>query len=470
MVLSSSIFGSGFEVASPPSQRADLRIEILDGANAYLTRTLQATINTPFSYSIRVRNAGPVDAHGVRLKEFIVGTDAPNPLLSPLVAAGAWSCAARAAGQQQSDPGTSCDTGSGVLSIGSPGFALPAGASRTYTLSRNVPSASNGARSVLAAAVFFDPTDATGQGDISTAENVARAVVQLTENPGPTIACAGLDNLSLTESASPRTFSYTCEVTDANGVKEFVPTSSDGTRVSATVGSPTGDDYPLTLRVPAYAFTASPVVITLNAKDNLDAAATPVQVTVTITQVNDAPSFTMPVKRIELRRIQSSPAWEDPPVLRDADGALIARAGVTAPVALANCLDGGNLSCTIGVPAVLLEVDAGDPGESAQTVEAVASACSGGSVPGFTVGQEPIGFVDNGVPITSEVLGNRGPVPSSGAGGDTQFGLTFTYDKRWGDASEVSCYLKVRDNGSPAATTPDSDGLTRVIFSRFAGS
>nr|WP_282452849.1 hypothetical protein [Lysobacter sp. CAU 1642] len=474
------IFGNSFEVVGPPSQRADLRVEILDGdvgsPSAYLRRNLQATIGSPVQYRIRVRNAGPATANGIRLKEFVADTAAPAPMLLPLVEAQGWTCRDRGPGEAQSAPGTDCGSGSGVLAVGGAGFSLAGGASRTYTLTRNFPAsvggqpnAADGNLAVLGAAVFFSPTDATGQGDVGVAENLASALFQLTANPGPTISCAGLQNLSLTEADSPRSFPYSCTVTDPDGIATFTATSSNPTSVPVSLGAESGGSYPLTINIPAYAFTpnGSPATITLAATDSLGAAATPVAVTVAVSQVNDAPSFSMPIKRIELRQSTVNGAWEAQPVLKDAAGAVISP--TPDSYLLPNCESSGDATCTLVIPMVMQAVDAGDPNESGQTVESVTSNCSG-DLGEFSFGGQPIGYVDTGAGPAANIS-NRGPVPASSvSGGDTNFGLTFTYRKAWGSAAQVSCYLKIRDNGTPAATSPDSDTLTRVIFSRFASS
>ena len=49
------IFADGMET---PASNADLRIEILDDGERYLTRNIQAYIDQPFQYVVRVRNVG----------------------------------------------------------------------------------------------------------------------------------------------------------------------------------------------------------------------------------------------------------------------------------------------------------------------------------------------------------------------------------------------------------------------------
>ena len=452
LALTTSIFDSGFEVPVAPSQKADLRVEILDGngsaSNAYLRRNLQATIDQPVQYSIRVRNAGPVAASGIRLKEFVVDTGAPAAQLEPKVEALAWTCVDRGPGVLQSAPGTACTGGSGVLNVGGAGFSLAAGASRTYTLTRTFPSelntnpnAEQGDLSVLAAAVFFNPADATGKGDVSLEENLAAAIFQLTENPGPTIACAGLNNLTLSESPSPQSFPYSCTVSDTDGIKSFTATSSDNSKVTATVGAPTGNVYPLTLQVPASTFTTAPVTVTLNALDNLDAAATPLAVTVTVNEVNDPPIM----DRLH-DALQLSPSGGLP---RAGDGT------TQVPATRTGCLTGGagQGECQI----LIRDFFAVSPGvgESGQTLTAMSVQCqeeAGSPIPEAIFTQLPHIVPDDSVP------------PVVGA-----FDLRFAYDKALPESTQIRCSFQFQDNGTPAessGTGPDSE----VLFTRFAES
>lgn len=451
IALASTIFDSGFEVQAPPSQRADLRIEILDDSSAYLVRNLQAIIGTPFTYSIRVRNAGPVAASGLRIKEFLADSGVTGGL-QPKVDAQGWSCVARGPGVPQSDPGVGCGSGTGVLTVGDAGFSLAGGASRTYTLTRTFPTliggqpnAEDGARSVLAAAVFFDPTDATGQGDVSTGENLASAVISLTENPGPSISCSGLANLSLAEAASPRTFNYACTVTDPDGIQSFTASSSDSSKVLATVGTPTGDVYPLTLQIPASVFTTSPVTVTLNATDLLSAAATPVGVSVTVSEVNDPPTVARLYGHLQLMNDGSLP--------RDSDGNEIVEAGATSPIDRSDCVIGSpNTGQCRMIIADFFAVDAG-VGEGSQTVTPLNVAC----------------LPENGSPSVSSVFTSAPAVtPVEAATTPAGFGLSFKYLNNLPTNLQIRCTFRFQDNGSPAATSSAVDG--EVLFTRFAGS
>lgn len=493
MALASTIFGHGFEIMGPPSQRADLRIEILDGAagnpDAYLRRNLQATINTPFTYSIRVRNAGPVAASGVRLKEFVVDTTAPSPLLSPKVQAQGWTCTARGAGIAQSDPGTDCGTGTGVLAVSAPGFTLPAGASRTYTLTRNfpatiasVPNAAEGDRSVLAAAVFFDPSDAIGQGDVSTGENLASAVFSLNVNEAPTIACtANAGNASpfntgslpnpigVNEDAAPLV--YSCSVTDTDGVASFTAVSSNVTLVPQTglLGARSGDTWPLTISFAPDRSGSS--TLTFTATDSLGATRQLATV-VNVAEVNDPPSFditgvdtSVPLDGMIDRRIAriGLRASGGLPQLFDQNGNEIDLFNLPAGNNLIvqrdpNCGSGG--ACSIRIPEFFRFVDAGPAQEAtAQQVTVQPTVCS----PGITAS---LFFTD---PRSNVEL----PTPHSTSGvtrpSGSNYDLVFTYDKNQVGSLNANCNFRFIDTGSPAQSTVDTPSRA-VIFEGFAGS
>lgn len=495
IALADAIFGSGFEVQGPPSQRADLRVEILDGnpsnPSAYLTRNLSATINSPVTYQIRVRNAGPVTANGVRLKEFLVDTLAPAPQLTPRVEALGWSCRDRGPGVPQSDPGVDCGSSTGVLEVSGAGFSLPGGASRTYTLTRNfpatlqpgsVPNASDGSRSVLAAAVFYDPSDATGQGDVSTAENLASALFTLTENPGPTIACnadsgnaaphaTGLiqNPINLQEDAAA--LNYNCVISDPDGVAGFTAASSNQSLIASAglLGSRSGDSWPLTIAVQPDVSGSS--TLTFTATDSLGATR-PLAVTVNVTEVNDPPSFDIlgvdtsnPLDGIVDRRIARIGLLGSGglPRLYDQNGAEIDIFALPPGNSIVvqrdpNC--GGGSACSIRIVDFFRFVDAGPSAEAAvQQVQAQATAC----LPGATTS---LFFTD---PRSNAAL----PTPHSASGvlrpSGSSFDLVFTYDKSLVGSLNGNCNFRFGDTGTPAATSVDT--LSReVLFQGFAGS
>ena len=494
IALADAIFGSGFEIQGPPSQRADLRVEILDGdpgnPAAYLTRNLAATINSPVNYSIRVRNAGPVAASGLRLKEFLVDTAAPAPQLTPRVEALGWTCRDRGPGVAQSDPGTDCGTGSGVLNVGGAGFSLQGGASRTYTLTRNfpatlgggAPNAEDGDRSVLAAAVFFDPSDATGQGDVSVAENLASALFTLTENPGPTIACSadsgnasphdvGAIQSPITLQEDAAALNYDCLISDPDGVASFTAGSSNDDLIDSAglLGARAGDSWPLSISLEPDVSGSS--ILSFTATDSLGATR-PLAVTVNVAEVNDEPSFDIlgvdtsdPLDGVVDRRIARIGLLGSGgvPRLYDQSGGEIDLFSLPPGNSIVvqrdpNC--GGGSACSIRIVDFFRFVDAGPPAEAAvQQVQAQATACD----PAATAS---LFFTD---PRSSVAL----PSPHSAAGAlrpsGSNFDLVFTYDKSLVGSLNGNCNFRFGDNGSPVRTSIDS--LSReVLFQGFAGS
>lgn len=445
--VSGSVFFSGFEDQAPASQRADLRLEILDGSpanpDAYRRRNMTETVNTPFDYVIRVRNAGLAAASGLRLREYLSDT---GVVLTPLTTAQGWTCLER---PTANGADTACGSGTGILNVGGTGFSLAPGAQRTYTLTRTVPSpAVTGQRVVLASALFYDPTDATGQGDASSADNVASAVISLVENQGPTITCVANPGgtalpatISLQEDAVAQ--NYTCSLTDAetDAITSFVVTGNSNTTLLPTaslLGARVGDTFPLTIA--PVADRSGSAQITLTATD-ARAATRALSFTVDVASVNDAPSFDMAYSALQL----------DPAGGLPRDGA-----GNAINATRNGCLTqpSGSGECTISIPDFFVGVDAGPPtDEGGQTVTPVAPNCVG---TGGLVGQV---FTTNptGTPASAQASGSN-------------FGLSFSYDKSFSGSITVRCNMRFQDSGSPAATSIDSASLTEITFTRFAGS
>lgn len=497
------LFAHGFEEASLPALTADLRIEILDGSGAWQVRNLQAILDTPFTYQVRVRNVGATRASGLRVKEFLADTAAPAPLLAPKVEAQGWTCTARGPGVAQTDPGTSCGTGTGVLADLA-GFGLDAGASRTYTLTRRVPvtlnsqpNGSDGDRTVLAAALFYDPTDTVGAGDVARADNLASAVVSLTANPGPTISCAADPGnaapyasgtlpatVAVNEDAAPLRFD--CTVADPDGVASFTATSSNTTLVPQVglLGTPAGGVWPLQLSFAPDQSGAS--TLTLLAEDSLGAQRS-VEVAIQVAEVNDPPSFdiagvdTVPGNGVIERRIARIVlrGSGQAPYLVDQDGQTIpyGSSGAVWPFSNievgTNCGETGS-ACSIRLRDFFLFVDAGSAPENA-ALQKVAPALAPNQTSctpdvGFTFYQDPRS--GQTPPSAWAQDAGMGQLPGLRAAGG-HFDLVFTYNKSQlpaaGEQVITTCNFRFRDDGSPSATSVDTPSRA-VIFSGFAGS
>lgn len=462
--LTDTIFSAGFEIVSAPSMRADLKVEILDGpaANptAYLTRNLTKTINIPFQYSIRVRNTGMAAATNVRLKEYLT-TSGP---LVPLVNAQAYTCVDRSAAETMADAGTACAGGTGVLDIIS-GFNVPAGGSRTYTLTRSVPTGTTGQKTVLATGLFYDPADAVGQGDVTANDNMAAAVISLIENQGPTISC--VSNPGATAIASPITMledaaalNFSCTLTDAESdplhpSTPFTATSSNTTLITnaSLLGTPVGNVWPLTI-VPV-ADQSGSSTITLTSTDNRDAQRQ-LAITVNVTEVNDPPSydlFSQGGKKIYRIALKGSGSMPD---ISSGDGTVLSLS-VTRD---ANCGSAGS-ACSLRIPNVFQNVDAGSLPEitAGQQVQPAATACDQAMTSTF--------FSDprSGAVAPSPYNETAGLRPSG-----SNWDLVLTYDKTAVGSVNTKCNFRFQDNGATPATSVDSPSLTEIQFLGFAGS
>ena len=459
------VFVNGFETLTP-NLRAELRIEILDGPSssptAFLRRNLTKTIAQPFDYAIRVRNVGSATANGLRVKEFVSTAGA----LVPLVSAAGWTCVDRAPGQAQSDPGTACGSGTGVLNDNA-GFNLPAGSSRTYTLTRSVPSATTGQKAVLASAVFYDPTDTVGQGDVASTDNLASAVINLIENQAPTISCVSVPGgaaivspIAMNEDAAG--LSYSCTLTDAESdplhpTTPFVASSSNPTLITngSLLGTPTGNVWPLTIT--PVADQSGTAVITFTATDNRNAQRQ-LAITVNVAEVNDAPSydlFSQSGKKVYRIALKGSGSMPD---ISSADGTVL-----TPTVSRdANCGSGGS-ACSLRITNIFQNVDAGSLPEitGGQQVQPAATACDQASLGNFF-------FTDpRSASLAPSPYNETAGLRPSGSSWD----LVLTYDKTAVGAVNTKCNFRFQDNGAPSpATSIDSPALTEIQFLGFAGS
>lgn len=459
------VFNAGFEDVGTPAQRADLKVEILDGPSgspsAYLTRNLTKTVGQPFQYSIRVRNTGLAGASNVRLKEYVPTT---GPL-APLVTAGAYTCVDRIASETMADAGTACAGGTGVLDL-SAGFSVPAGGSRTYTLTRSVPTATTGQKSVLATGLFFDPQDAVGQGDVATSDNIAAAVINLIENQAPNISCVATvggaaitSPIAINEDGAAVTFS--CTLTDDESdplhpTTPFVATSSNTALITngSLLGSPTGNVWPLTIQ--PVADMSGTAVITLTATDNRNAQRQ-LEITVNVAEVNDAPSydlFSQGGKKLYRISLTGSGAM---PSIAAADGTLL----TPTVVRDANC--GSGSACSLRISNVFQNVDAGSLPEisAGQQVQPIDTQCDDALIASYFYGDPRSGKV-----APSPYNETSGLRPSG-----SNWDLVLTYDKTAVNSVNMKCNFRFQDNGTPTpATSINSPSLTEIQFLGFAGS
>lgn len=416
------IFASGFD------DSVSLTLELLTGDGANAIRQLDVARDQPFEYQIRVTNTGAVAASGVRIREF-VPTPATTPLLSPVVTAGAWSCTQAVA------PCSGTASGTGVL-IQS-GISIGPGQSRTYTLSRTVSSGAPPEKTLLGAAVFFDPDDVAGAGDRLLTDNSAPLVLNLVPNQGPTIACAGLASpVNFNENAPAVEFE--CALTDPeeDPITGFTVQNNSNPAVIPSAGmlTPAAAPDTWTLRLAPATDALGTAVITLRATDNRGGARD-LTVTVNVNDVNSPPSFTVLTSELRV-----SPTGGLP---RDVEG---------QPIDSPNVVRASNCStqdvCTLTFPDFIRDRSVGVPPESpGQQLQASVSCAP------HSIGLNPFEVAPVIAPASPQTVAQP-------------FALAFTYRKANFDpapnpAVEVICTITVTDTGSPPL---NAQRTVRIVY------
>ncbi len=416
------LFASGFD------DSASVALELLTGDGANVIRELDVTRDQSFAYRIRITNTGAVPATGVRVREF-VPLPATTPLLTPVVSAGSWTCSTAV--------GACSGVASGTGVLNQAGITLAAGESRTYVLNRTVTSGAPPQRTLLAAAVFFDPEDAVGAGDRLATDNSAPLVLELVPNQGPEIACAGLTSpVNLLENPAP--VEYTCSLSDPEGdaITGFAVQSNSNATLLPSAGMLTVGAAPntWTLRFAPAANQLGASTVVLRSTDSRSGTRD-LTVVVNVADVNSPPSFALFSDEIRM-----SPTGGLP---RDAAG---------LPIDSPNVVRGANCPsqdvCTLTFPDFLTNRSVGvQPESPAQQLQASIS-CSPHST-----GVNPFEVAPSLSPSTPQ------PVAQP-------FALAFTYRKSNFDpapspAVEVLCTITLTDTGSPALNAQRS---LRIIF------
>jgi hypothetical protein len=398
---SDSIFGARFEY---DDVSADLEVSVNNASVSLLAGGAQA-----FQYTLTIANTGNGVATGVRAREYL-------PALSVgTISAAGWTCE-RFAGTSNTNLGCDAASGTGVLNQLS--ASLAPGERLVYTLNRSVLGGAAGTNLLLGGAAFVnpDPTAPEGRPERDYSDNSARVAVALVSNQPPSVQQPLAQITS--EDGAPVTIVYTA--TDPEGNTILTP--------SITSSSPTLFPGPLT----AVSTGTNQWSVTLTPAANRNGIATitasftdgnsqPVQIasSVTVSPVNDAPSFTLGV----------------------AGGA------VTVTQGDANC--GASGSCIASASNFIAALQPGPAGandEATQVVRPntavdgfgdqrlVAGACRAAA----TGGIDPAVFFTDGVlPRVNE------PTPGS-------FNLLAALTRTVG---AVECDITVIDNGSPAATS-----------------
>ena len=436
-----SIFNANFE------ESADLRVDFTNTSpQPMLIGKLDTLAATPFTYRIVVSNLGEAPAAGVRVEEFVPLSGVPSPILSPTVSAGVWTCT-KAGAASCGITGVPTNTGSGVLSVG--GLDVAPGDIYTFELTRTVPAGAVGVRTVVGAAAFYDPSHATGRGDIKAANNSAPLVIELVSNQPPVIACVNdadgvtaiASPIAMSEDAAAR--SYTCSVSDPENdpIAGFVVAGNTNPALfpSAALLTPLGnDEWNLTL-APTADLHGS-VNLTLRARDDRGGIKD-LGLVVNVASVNDAPSFDLVSNTAVLFANGDAVRDAGNNVIEDQVNGIVQNFGN-------NCFDASTV-CSVSIDKFVQNVDAGPPSESSETVTPLTSICvrtdAAGS-PSDLFSAQPTSL------------------PAGASASGSNFALSWTFKKGAPTDVVVECTIRFQDNGTPAATS-ESTAAAKVTFS-----
>lgn len=425
------IFRSGFD------DGANLVLDLRTGDGALSIRQLDVARDQAFAYQIRVSNTGAVAASGVRVREF-VPTNAQQSLIQPVVTSGAWTCSTGAA------PCPGAASGTGVLNLSN--LTIGAGETYIFTLSRTVSDGAPPDKTLLGAALFFDPQDTAGGGDRVLTDNSAPLILTLVPNQVPQFACSyparvlPVDqalwvwnsdlpvNVVMDEAGAPVEFE--CRVRDLDAeafTLAAAPTNTNPTLVpNAGLISSLGTGH-FDVRIAPPSDQIGTALITQTATDVREGTGR-VRINVEVRDVNAPPSFGLVSGVLSLY-----PGPFDGPV-RDGSGALIDKSQYFLGT---DCANSGLSICTVTFPSFLTNLSVGaDPESPGQQLSAQIGNCQGSGL----------------LPTQNPPTITAGPLSTSG-----QFELRFTHYKSqsgfFNPAAEVTCTITVTDTGSPPQAT-----------------
>lgn len=281
------LFSDGFEDFSPPTG-PDLVVSVQAPA------TIQA--GAQLVYTITVANEGPVVANGARIREYLPIT----ANLPPALNVGTWTCAANGAGSACNNT-----SGSGLISsVSEQNINVGIGGSVVYTITRMVlsnPMPTPGSQLRLQAAAFSPP--AANESRIGN--NQGEALVQIVSNTAPTISDLG--DLSIAEDSDTGALAVTVGDMETAPGSLLLSASSSNTALvpnqpaNLTLGG-SGANRTLTVS-PAEDATGSST-ITLTVSDGVSTATD--TFLLTVTEVNDPPSFTRGPDLVFTEGVQAS--------------------------------------------------------------------------------------------------------------------------------------------------------------------
>lgn len=432
------IFASGFD------DGANLKLEILTGDGALAIRELEVALDQPFTYQIRLTNTGAVAASGVRVREF-VPTAAGQSLIEPIVTAQGWTCS--------SSEGACAGGASGMGALSQTGLTLAAGEVRTYTLIRQVSSGAPPQRTLLAAALFFNPEDAVGGGDRVQTDNSAPLILKLVPNQAPQFACSYPDRtfagepivwsnnlpVAVTMDEGDAAVEFECRVRDTDGDAFTLAADPDNDNPAlisndGLITQLAADRFDVRIQVPSNQIGSG--LVTQSATDARDGTGR-VRINVEVRDVNSPPSFALKGSVIEVpngpglpRILNRQGQWEflDVPDVSFGTGC------------------DGNSTCVMSLAAFLEDRSIGDGPELPQTLTPSISCTLAGSGSAFL---EPASWA-----VT----------PAGANSVATEISVGFKY-RRSGFApsptldSAANCTVTLTDSGSP----PESFSAPLVI-------
>jgi uncharacterized repeat protein (TIGR01451 family) len=274
------IFTDGFEDSTACNGAAGV-----DLSTNFVQTSSAATLNQTFGYTFEVTNSGSTAASGVQVRDFypanvLQPSDGANTVVSCSASVGS-TCGT----QDNSNNGQSYVTHSG---------ATVAGCGKlTFTVRRSARgNAIVGSQFRLQAAAFSQPGIEGNRANNPSVSNL----IGVTNNLAPTLTWVDSPNQTIPEDTTSGQVRFT--VNDPDGTVSAgnitVTASSGNTNVIDVAGiSLTGQgtaDRTVQLTPKANAFGFA--LITLNLNDGL--TTTPVSFSLTVTGVNDAPSFSAP--------------------------------------------------------------------------------------------------------------------------------------------------------------------------------
>lgn len=433
------IFRSGFD------DGANLVLDLRTGDGALSIRQLDVARDQAFAYQIRISNTGAVAASGVRVREF-VPTNAQQSLIQPVVSSGAWTCSTGAA------PCPGAASGTGVLNLSN--LTIGAGETYTFTLSRTVSDGAPPQKTLLGAALFFDPQDTAGGGDRVLTDNSAPLILTLVPNQVPQFACSYPQrslpadptqwvwnsdlpvNVVMDEAADPVEFE--CRVRDLDAeafTLAATPTNTNLTLVpNAGLISSLGTGH-FDVRIAPPSDQIGTALITQTATDVREGTGR-VRINVEVRDVNAPPSFALLTPTLQVSASATGGA------ILDEQGVVIPNGEYTRS---STCFSSGEGICAVTFSSFLRSVSVGPQPESpGQQVIAALEACS-----------DPTGILLNPPTIS----------PTTPTGASTAFSFAFTHFKLpykdLNSAATVSCTVRLTDTGSPAQS------VTQTVTIRY---